>query len=100
MQKPSDRLKRKIERENLWLFIFSFLRKGKKSGTELRTLIQKRFGFLAGTVTAYKVLYLLESSGYVRSEKTGKSVLYSLTKKGLKELTQSKKILKSYLLKL
>lgn len=96
MQKPTERLKKKVEKENLWYFILSSLRKTDKYGKELRNIIKKKFGFLIGTVTAYKVLYLLEMGGYVRSYKDGKIVLYSITKKGLKELNLGKKMLKRW----
>lgn len=100
MQKPIERLKRKIERENLWLFVLSILKKQKKCGTELRESVEKKFGFLAGNVTAYKVLYLLEKGKYVESKKHGKFVLYKLTQKGKNELNKAKKILRNYASKL
>lgn len=99
MQKPVERLKRKIERENLWLFILSLLKKQKKCGTELRQLIEKKFGFLAGNVTAYKVLYLLERGKYVESEKKGKFVFYKISRRGFSELKKAKKILRIYAFK-
>lgn len=96
MQKPIERLKRKIERENLWIFVLSMLKKQKKCGWELRKLIEKKFGFLAGNVSAYKVLYLLEKGKYVESKKDGKFVLYKITRKGRTELNRAKRVLKKY----
>ncbi len=97
MQKPSDRLKRKIEKENLWLFILSSLRTGKKSGSELRNLITKKFGFISGNVTAYKVLYLLRKGRYVEAKRDGKFVYYKITPKGRSELSLAKRVLKFYI---
>ena len=74
VQIPSERLKRKIEKENLWLFILSALQKKRRYGNELRELMKNNFGFLIGTMTSYKVLYLLETGGYVISKKEGKNV--------------------------
>ena len=91
MQKPLERLKRKIEKENLWLFILSSLKEGKNCGKELKEMIEKRFNFITGRVTAYKVLYLLEKGGYVKSSKSGKRVYYTLTSKGKSELERGKK---------
>lgn len=96
MQKPIERLKRKIEKENLWIFILSNLKKQKKYGMELRESIKKNFGFLTGNVTTYKVLYLLEKGNYVESKKSGKFVLYKLTRKGRSELEKAKKVLRAY----
>lgn len=94
--RPSERLKEKVEKENLWLFALSILKGGKMNARDLRSLIKKRFGFVYGNVTAYKVLYLLESENYVKSEKIGKFVFYRITKKGIAELKEAKRLFKSY----
>jgi DNA-binding PadR family transcriptional regulator len=60
MQKPSERLKRKIERENLWIFTLSLLKNRKLCGIELKTSIEKKFKFRTGATTVYKILYILE----------------------------------------
>lgn len=94
--RPSKKLKRRIGIESLWLYILSSLSKRPMSGKELKTRIRVKFGFITGTVTAYKVLYLLEKDGYVKSIKEGKFVIYSITKKGKKELLIGKKLLLNY----
>jgi len=96
VQRPIERLKRKIEKENLWIFILSALSKKKRYGNELRKLIKGKFGFITGLMTSYKVLYLLESGGYVKSKKEGKFVFYEITEKGKKELNEAKNLLKNY----
>jgi DNA-binding PadR family transcriptional regulator len=96
VQRPSERLKRKIEKENLWLFILSALQKKRRYGNELRELVKNNFDFLIGFMTSYKVLYLLETGGYVISKKEGRNVYYEITKKGINELKEGKKFLKSY----
>jgi len=95
-QKPVDRLIKKIEKENLWLFVLSILQKNRRYGNELRNLIKKKFGFLTGSMTSYKVLYLLELGGYVTSKKEGKIIYYEITEKGINELKEGKGILKKY----
>ena len=92
---PLERLKRKIEKENLWIFILSSLKKGNKCGKELKEMVEKKFDFLTGKVTAYKVLYLLESDGYVKSSRSGKKVFYKITPKGEKELKSGMVYLKN-----
>jgi len=94
--RPSERLKEKVEKENLWLFVLSILKKGRMNGRDMRGLVKRKFGFVYGNVTAYKVLYLLESGKYVKSKKEGKFVFYNITEKGLSELKEAKKIFKSY----
>jgi DNA-binding PadR family transcriptional regulator len=93
---PTERLKQKIEVENLWLFILHSLSRKPMSGKELKSMIVKKFDFVTGTVTAYKVLYSLESGGYVRSEKRGKYVVYTITKNGRNELDAGKSMLRGY----
>ncbi len=92
---PLKRLKRKIEKENLWIFILSSLKAGRKCGKELKEKVEKRFGFMTGKVTAYKVLYLLESEGYVKSNREGKRVFYKITENGKKELQSGIKYMRS-----
>lgn len=94
MNRPTKRLKEKVEKENLWIFILSSLKSGKRCGKELKEMVEGRFGFLTGKVTAYKVLYLLESGGYVKSSRSGKMVYYEITKSGRMELNSGKEYLK------
>jgi DNA-binding PadR family transcriptional regulator len=89
MQKPDERLKKKVQKENLWLFILSLLNRQEMYGYEVRELIKKRFGFLSGSVTAYKVLYLLERGGYVSSRR-GRKRYYKITASGREQLKKSK----------
>ena len=95
MQKPLERLKRKIEKENLWLFILSSLKGRERCGKELKEIVEKRFDFITGKVTAYKILYLLEKGGYVKSYKSGKKVFYKITTRGKSELEKGKSYIKS-----
>ena len=96
IMRPTQRLKKKIEKENLWLFILSILNEKKHYGRELRAIVKQRFGFLTGTMTAYKVLYLLNRQGYVSSKKQGKLVYYEIMHKGKDELSKGKKMLTEY----
>jgi len=93
MQLPSQRLKKKVEKENLWLFILSSLGKNKLSAAEIKRLITKKFGLITGNVTVYKVLYLLEIGGYVKAGKQNTSVIYSITSKGRREMKIARQFL-------
>ena len=94
MQKPVERLKKKVQKENLWFFILSLLEKKELYGNEIRELIKKEFGFFSGNVTAYKVLYILERGNYVtRFTKNGKKY-YKITSKGKNQLKEARKFLK------
>jgi len=94
VREPIERLKEKVLKENLWVFIFKILKEKDEYAYELRKKIKSKFGFLAGNVTGYKVLYLLEKDGYVKSYVKGRRKYYRLTKKGLKQLEKAKSFLK------
>lgn len=97
MREPIKRLKKKVRKENLWLFILKLLTRGKRYGSEIRKKVKERFGFWIGNVTAYKVLYLLEKDDYVTSEKEGRKKYYSITDKGEEQLEKAKNFLKEVL---
>jgi len=95
MEKPSERLKRKILVENLWLFILQLLEEKDYYGLGIRKTIKEKFGFWLGNVTAYKVLYLLEKGGYVSFFTKGNKKYYKITEKGKKEMAEAERFLKS-----
>lgn len=99
-RQPIERLEKKVDRENLWLCILCLLEEKERYGFEIRELIQKRFGFLAGNVTAYKVLHLLKRGGYVEQYLKDGKKYYRITKRGKEQLKKAnvffKKKLKSF----
>ena len=90
---PSDRMKRKVLIENLWFFILQLVKKNPRYGNELKKLISEKFGFLVGNVTSYKVLYDLESEGYLKVDGDYRKK-YTITEKGIKELKKATTFLK------
>ena len=95
VKEPVERLKEKILKENLWVFIFKLLKDEDGYAYDLRKRIQNEFGFLVGNVTSYKVLYLLEEDDYVRSYSEGRRKYYKITEKGLNQLDKAKDFLKT-----
>ncbi len=91
MRSPTERLKKKVQKENLWFFICCLLEKKDMYGYEIRNLIKVKFGFLSGNVTAYKVLYLLERGGYVTKADKGNRTYYRITKQGREQLKEARK---------
>jgi PadR family transcriptional regulator, regulatory protein PadR len=81
-----ERLKDKIQKENLWFFLLVLLAKKPRYGYELRKLVRDEFGFWSGNVTAYRVLYNLENGGLVRSVAGDRRKYYTITDKGRKEV--------------
>lgn len=91
MRPPIERLRKKVQKENLWFFIFCLLERRDMYGFEIRNAIKDEFGFLSGNVTAYKVLYLLERGKYVKKTNKGNKTYYSITKSGRAQLKLARK---------
>ncbi len=93
VREPVGRLKEKILKENLWIFLFKILAERDEYAYALRKAVNKEFGFWSGQVTGYRVLYLLEKDGYVESYMMGRKKYYRLTAKGAEQLKKAKDFL-------
>lgn len=93
----TKRLKEKVQKENLWFFILLLLSKESRYGYELRKAVNDEFGFWSGNVTAYRVLYSLQSAGLVRSEMRERRRYYAITPEGEKELKDARTFLEELL---
>jgi PadR family transcriptional regulator PadR len=87
------RLRDKVQKENLWFFILILLSRKSRYGYELRKLVSKEFGFWSGNVTAYRVLYSLQSAGLVKSELAERRKYYTITESGRKEVESARAFL-------
>ncbi|MDG6902034.1 MAG: helix-turn-helix transcriptional regulator [Nitrososphaerota archaeon] len=92
-----ERLKDKVQKENLWFFILILLSQKERYGFELRKLINERFGFWSGNVTAYRVLYGLEQAKLVRAEMKDRRRYYAITDRGREEMEAAKSYLEGVL---
>lgn len=101
MTSPMERLKEKLTKEVLWIYILSLLRERPMYAYELKNKIRERFGFEPATVSSYVVLYKLEKGGYVSAEwqesETGKPSrkYYKLTEDGKKLLEEGIKFIEN-----
>ena len=86
---PFERLKQLNTKECLWIYILRILSDEPAHAYVIRKKIQKKFGFTPGTMTAYKVLYLLKRKGYVKKTISGRKKIYTLTEKGRTELKKA-----------
>lgn len=95
-----NRLKEKLTKENLWLYILFLLEKRPLYAYEISTRIKTSFGFEPAMITVYVVLYKMELEGLVSSatEKRPPSNVvrryYSPTELGMKALKEGKDILR------
>ncbi len=92
-----ERLKTKVQKENLWFFILLLLSEKARYGYELRKLVNEEFGFWSGNVTAYRVLYSLQAAGMVRSEPLERRRYYEITDLGRGEVEEAKRFLEGIL---
>ncbi|ASA76978.1 MULTISPECIES: PadR family transcriptional regulator [Thermococcus] len=106
MTTPMERLKNKITKEVLWLYILRLLKERPMYAYELKERIREAFNFEPATVSSYVVLYKLEKDGYVTAEwqesETGKPSrkYYRLTPEGEKLFEEGIAFLEDMLSKL
>ena len=75
--------------ECLWIYILKILSEKPSHAYVLRKTIDKRFGFMPGTVTAYKVLYDLQRMRLVTKKKIKNKKVYQITEKGRADLERA-----------
>ena len=97
---PLNRLKYKLTKEVLWIYILKLLKERKMYGYELRRELEKNFGFKPALITSYVVLYKLEKMGYVKSGVIDKRRYYTITHEGIKLLDEGIWFIESILEKL
>ncbi|MBU0953362.1 MAG: PadR family transcriptional regulator [Nanoarchaeota archaeon] len=91
---PTDRLRKLNTTDCLWVYVLRILKDGPTHAYTIRATIEQRYGFRPGTMTAYKVLYLLEKDGFVKKTVQGRKRVYSLTEKGKGELQRARSFYK------
>lgn len=87
------RLWRNLTTETLWIWILKLLSEKPTHAYVLQERLSK-FGFSPSRITCYKVLYLLQFRGYVKSRKLGRRRYYYLTEKGEGELKKAIQLIK------
>jgi DNA-binding PadR family transcriptional regulator len=86
---PLSRLAELNTKDCLWIYVLRILQDGPRHAYVIRREISERFGFEPGMVTAYKVLYLLSKSGFVKKSVSGRQKIYALTPAGRKALREA-----------
>lgn len=79
---PLARLKRKITKEILWIYLLNLLKEREMYAYEIRKELERKFGFKPALITSYVVLYRLEREGYVKSRGEEKKRYYMITTEG------------------
>lgn len=96
---PLERLKRKMTKEVMWVYVLKLLKGRPMYAYELKNEIKKRFDWAPATITSYVVLYRLQSGGYVTTKWGDESTnprrkYYYITEKGEKLLKDGEEFLK------
>lgn len=86
----------KLTKENLWIYVLRLLQEGPKHDSEIRDMMNKRFGFEPTGVTSHTILYKMTRDGLVEEKKgKGKSEgrHYTITSDGERAMQSAKVIL-------
>lgn len=94
---PMKRLIAANTKECLWIYILLILHDKPMHAYAIRTEIARRYGFMPGTMTAYKVLYLLGRRGLVTKTSAGRRKMYRITAPGMAALRDAKDFYQSRL---
>lgn len=96
-----ERLRDKVTKENLWIYILSLLKKGPMYGYEIASKLRDELKINASVITTYVVLYKMEKEKLVQRERNregvhkSKKVYYSITEKGTISLEKGLEILEN-----
>lgn len=91
-----DRLKNKLTKENIWLYILRLLQEKPRYGYEIRAEIKNRFNFSPAIVTGYVIIYKMKRDNLVEEKvELGDPYrpdrkYYCITEKGIKALKFAK----------
>lgn len=88
-----EHLKGSLTKGNLWLYILTVLEKGAATPKEVKSQVEKEYGFSPATITFYSVIYRLGREGLVRKSSDTFRSSYEITPKGREELTRAKRLL-------
>ncbi|WEU40556.1 MAG: PadR family transcriptional regulator [Candidatus Odinarchaeum yellowstonii] len=94
--KAVQRLKSKLTKENLWLYILRLLQEKPRYGYEIREEIKKRFNFYPAIVSGYVIIYKMKRDNLVEERlekdqsKRADRKYYCITNKGLAALKEAK----------
>ncbi|MEM0317957.1 MAG: PadR family transcriptional regulator [Candidatus Nezhaarchaeales archaeon] len=92
--KALKRLKDKLTKENLWIYIVKELAQEPTYAYKVKVLLREKYNINVATVTVYAVLYRMEREGLITRIK-GDDKVYKVTEKGLEQLNKALTFLKN-----
>jgi DNA-binding PadR family transcriptional regulator len=82
------RLKDKLTKENLWLYIVKELAEEPMYAYKVKVVLREKYNINVATVTVYTVLYRMEREGLITKVK-GDNTMYRVTERGLEQLNKA-----------
>lgn len=94
MPSPSQRFKKSLTKDNLWIYILTLLKGKELYAYEIRKEVRKRFGFRPGNVTAYFIMKKLRRGRYIEKTRCDNGMgpertYYTITPKGREEVKKA-----------
>ncbi|MHC1627715.1 MAG: PadR family transcriptional regulator [Candidatus Nezhaarchaeales archaeon] len=83
--KALKRLKDKLTKENLWLYIVKELSQKPMYAYQVKVALKEKYSINVATVTVYTVLYRMEREGLITKVMVNEDKLYRPTEKGLEQ---------------
>jgi len=83
--KALKRLKDKLTKENLWLYVIKELSERPMYAYQVKVSLREKYGINVATVTVYTVLYKMEREGLIVKVRSGDDKLYTPTERGLEQ---------------
>jgi len=87
------RLKDKLTKENLWLYIVRELAEKPMYAYKVKVVLREKYNINVATVTVYTVLYRMEREGLITKVR-GDDTTYRATEKGLEQLSRALALMK------
>lgn len=99
-QKAMERLRDKLTKEMLWIYILRLLQERPHYSYEIKELVKRRFEFAPALVSGYAIIYKMKREGLIEEEKISSDSprkYYSITEKGRNAMKEAKDFLENTL---
>jgi DNA-binding PadR family transcriptional regulator len=92
MQKAMKRLRDKLTKEMLWIYILRLLQERPHYGYEIKELVKDRFQFSPAIVSGYAIIYRMKREGLIEEKVNNESPrkYYGITEQGRNSMKEAK----------
>ena len=98
-QKAMARLRDKLTKEMLWIYILRLLQERPHYGYEIKELVKKRFEFAPAIVSGYAIIYKMKREGLIEEKRDSDAPrkYYGITEQGRHAMKEAKQFLSKIL---